>query len=167
MTLRLSRSWLHKLPAVGVRGCWQRSVAGAQGELSISTWLTSCIAAAQSALVDATESWIELLVAELVHLYPNLKPQVRDVQGAGGARRPTVQSISCPARHQSEDFRSHPMMHLATATASHRPAPQTELKQLAKRCLDLKAGTKAAFLPPLHILHPVLVVRRRTSVGRG
>ena len=36
---------------------------------------------------------------------------------------------------------------------------QTELKQLAKRCLDLKPGTEAAFLHPLHVLHPVLVVR--------
>ena len=41
------------------------------------TWLTSCMAAAQSALVEATDSWIELLVAELVHLYPNLRPQVQ------------------------------------------------------------------------------------------
>ena len=43
----------------------------------VGTLLTSCIAAAQSAVVEATDSWIELLVAELVHLYPNLRPQVQ------------------------------------------------------------------------------------------
>ena len=43
---------------------------------------------------------------------------------------------------------------------------QTELKQLAKRCLDLNTGTEAAFLAPLHILHPILVVQRPTPGQR-
>ena len=39
--------------------------------------LVGALAGIEAELLAATENWVELLVAELVHLYPNLKPQVR------------------------------------------------------------------------------------------
>jgi len=72
---------------------------------------------------------------------------------------------SDPAMQRAEIVTATLSYSLATAATLHKFALQTELKQLAKRCLDLKPGTEATFLPPLHILHPVLVVRRRTRVA--
>ena len=55
--------------------------------------LLSVLAGVEAALVDATDSWVELLVAELLHLYPNLKPQVSVALNIG------PRSAACPSAH--------------------------------------------------------------------
>ena len=117
-----------------------------------------CACTAQAALINATSGWVELLVAQLLHLYPNLKPQVIHKKPPGCGLLPCSPAPSI--RRFLTGYRLTVVARFSALTVATALRLKTELKQLAKRCLDLKPGTEAAFLHPLHILHPVLVVRR-------
>jgi len=84
---------------LGADAEWAAAAAAAPDTAAGLRRVLGCLAGAEASLVAATASWPELLAAQLLHVYPGLRPQVVHVRVSAEMTPAENGGLDLPGNH--------------------------------------------------------------------